>query len=66
MDLDDFLNMEDESAQRWEDSLTEHHCPKCKSIMIELQSKKHGTYYRCQKCKKNFKHITLIYENNRH
>jgi predicted RNA-binding Zn-ribbon protein involved in translation (DUF1610 family) len=55
MDEDDILRMEDESAQRWIDSFNEHYCPKCNFIMEEKHSKQYGKYYRCDKCKKNFK-----------
>ena len=58
MDLDDILKMEDESAQRWEDSMREHYCPKCDSIMEEKQSRQYGKYYRCNKCAKNYQVAT--------
>jgi ssDNA-binding Zn-finger/Zn-ribbon topoisomerase 1 len=58
MDLDDFLAMEDESAQRFEDYMKEHHCPKCDSVMEEKHSRKYGKYYRCNKCVKNYQVAT--------
>lgn len=57
MDLDDFLTMEDESAQRLEDLMRRHHCPKCDCVMEKKQSRQYGEYYRCNKCAKNYQTI---------
>lgn len=57
MDLDDFLAMEDESAQRLEDLMRRHHCPKCDCVMKKKYSRQYGEYYRCNKCAKNYQTI---------
>lgn len=59
MDLDDFLAMEDESAQRWEDQIKQHSCPKCGAIMEEKQSQQYGKYYKCNKCAKNYQVVNF-------
>jgi ssDNA-binding Zn-finger/Zn-ribbon topoisomerase 1 len=53
MEQDDFLRMEDEAAQRWEDSIV-HECPNCDAQMISMASTSFGNYKHCPKCKKNY------------
>jgi uncharacterized CHY-type Zn-finger protein len=53
MDLDDMLALEDEAAQRWEDSMI-NKCPNCGEQMIDKHSVIYSNYKHCPFCKKNF------------
>lgn len=60
MEQDDFLRMEDEATQRWEDSIV-NACPNCDAQMTILTNTCCYDYMFCPDCQKKYKRKKQTY-----